>query len=86
MWSAAWHPTHQREEQHSLHTDSITNPTTSTSDTVTATAACCMWSADFQNVRVFNRGFTGALCLGRCDRSLCLGGCDRSSTGAFCRG
>ena len=86
MWSAAWHPTHQREEQHNLHTDSITNPTTSTSDTVTATAACCMRFADFQNVRVFDRGVTGASCLGGCDRGLCLGRCDRGSKDAFCRG
>jgi hypothetical protein len=38
-----------------------------------------MWSADFQHVRVFDRGSTGALCLGSCDR-------DRGFKGAFCSG
>jgi hypothetical protein len=39
-----------------------------TSATVTATAVCCMWSADYQNVRVFDRCFTCAFRLGSCDR------------------
>jgi len=49
-----------------------------------------MWSADFQNVHVFDRGFTGVFRLGSCDRgftgALCLGSCDRGFKGAFCRG
>jgi hypothetical protein len=59
----------------------MNNPTASTVSAISATAAaaCCMWSADLQHVRVFDRGSTGALCLGSCDR-------DRGFKGAFCSG